>query len=114
MAGTVMVLNKHAGRIPWTAVNIMRGTVFGNPYRISSHATREDVINKYREYLLEHTNRRSGPLYEAIVKLVDRYRDGEDLYLECVCHPLECHGDIIAAVIDNLCLRGDTLKNEPG
>ena len=29
-------------------------------------------------------------------KIYEKYKNGEDVYLGCFCHPLPCHGDFIA------------------
>lgn len=46
------VLNKyhHGGRVPDGAINIMRGTEWGNPFPVGQF-TREDSIALYRELL---------------------------------------------------------------
>ena len=31
-----------------------------------------------------------------IDEIYEKYKQGETIYLECYCHPLPCHGDVIA------------------
>ena len=47
------VLNKyhHGNRVPPGAVNIMRGTDFGNPFKVGEDGTRDEVVEKFRSYL---------------------------------------------------------------
>ena len=33
------------------------------------------------------------------------YKSGEDVYLECYCHPLRCHGDVIVEKLQKRLLR---------
>jgi hypothetical protein len=73
-------------------VYIGRGSPWGNPFKIGIY-TREEVISKYKEYF-----------YEKIKDLNFRksvlYLKGK--VLGCYCHPLPCHGDIIANYLNNL------------
>lgn len=70
-------------------VYIGRGTKWGNPYRIGLDGTRSQVIAKYRKLL-----RRRPDLVEA-ARL-----ELSGLVLGCHCHPLPCHGDVLARVAD--------------
>jgi hypothetical protein len=38
-------------------------------------------------------------------KIYDKYKNGETIYLECYCHPLPCHGDVIVKKIQKRLLR---------
>ena len=31
--------------------------------------------------------------------IYERYKNGEDIYLQCFCKPLRCHGDFIARIL---------------
>ena len=65
-------------------VYIGRPSVWGNPYSIGKHGTREEVIEKYREWL-------SGQWH-----LLDQLDNLQGKVLGCHCAPLACHGDILA------------------
>ena len=80
------VHNKYHKTAPKDAVYIGRGSVYGNPYVIGKHGTREEVIAKYREALEEHLD--DPTTQEALLAL-----DGKDLV--CFCAPLPCHGDVL-------------------
>lgn len=76
------VLNKRTDKIPPTAVYVGRPSKWGNPYKIGEDGTREEVIEKYVDYLL-----RTG-LFNDIKEL-----EGKDLV--CWCAPLPCHADVL-------------------
>ena len=84
------VLNKyhHGGKVPAGAVDIMRGTEFGNPFIIGRHGDRSEVVERYRRHLwlrLKTEPELSGKV---------RQLHGRDLC--CCCAPAACHGDILA------------------
>jgi Domain of unknown function (DUF4326) len=77
-------------RIPAEAVYIGRSSKWGNPFSHQPNtiakfkvATREEAIERYREYLIVE-----NPLYADLHEL-----RGKDLV--CWCHPLPCHGDVL-------------------
>lgn len=69
------------------AVYIGRGGYWGNPFKVGRDGTREEVIEKFREYGEE-----KGLKTEAY-KLRGKY-------LGCFCKPLACHGDVLAEWAD--------------
>ncbi len=83
--GTVVV-NKYAEEFD---VNIMRPTIWGNPYKIGEDGTREEVIQKYRERLegLPH-----------LVELARKKLRGKRL--GCCCKPQPCHGDVLVEFVE--------------
>jgi hypothetical protein len=74
---------------------IGRGSKWGNPYRIGKDGTREQVIEKYEDYI-----RKKPEMMADLPKLV-----GENL--GCYCYPKKCHGDVLVKLIKE---RG--LENE--
>ncbi len=82
--GRCTVVNKSRGSYD---VYIGRGSEWGNPYRVGVDGTRENVIAKYREYLLGNKK-----LLAALPEL-----DGKRL--GCHCKPLACHGDVLAELL---------------
>ena len=40
-----------------------------------------------------------------IDEIYEKYKNGEDVYLECYCKPLPCHGDIIAEKLQKRMIR---------
>ena len=78
-------------------VYVARGSKWGNPY---SHlptsnapfkvATREEAIEKYREWILTQP------------ELLADLKSLKGKILSCWCHPLSCHADILAEMADKL------------
>ncbi len=82
------VYNRLNGPVaPAGAVYIGRPSKFGNPYVIGKHGTREQVIERYRQYLVLNPE-----LYLA----AKRELRGKDLV--CFCAPEACHGDILLEI----------------
>lgn len=84
-------------------VYIYRGTVLGNPFthdgkRSSlarlSFKTREEALSAYEEYF-KRMYEMDSEFKNAVDDLYTKYKNGEDIYLGCFCHPLPCHGNII-------------------
>ena len=64
-------------------VYIGRPSEWGNPFVGGRDGTREEVIEKYRKYLIKN------PLIEKVHELRGKT-------LGCWCRPRKCHGDILA------------------
>lgn len=69
-------------------VYIGRGGQWGNPFRIGRDGTREEVIEKYREWIL-------GQPY-----LLGQFSMLKGKRLGCHCAPHACHGDVLAEMAD--------------
>jgi hypothetical protein len=71
-------------------IYIGRPSRWGNPFLIGRDGTREEVIEKYREYIqsMEHN------LHEELARLKGKK-------LGCWCHPEPCHGDVLVKIIEN-------------
>lgn len=96
----IELLNRHT--IPG-GIYIGRPGVLGNPYQIGKDGNRATVINKYRFYLEREVVRgEESPVYRELMRLAYRYARGEHLRLACWCHPLPCHGDVVAESIVKL------------
>ena len=73
-------------------VFIGRPSKWGNPFRLpikANKATREVVIQKFRDYLREHPQ---------LLGLARRELKGK--VLVCYCSPKPCHGDILAEIAE--------------
>ena len=83
------VLNKyhHGGRVPDGAVNIMRGTPYGNPFEITPQRTRAEAIAQFRVYLWAKI--KADPAFAERVRALH----GRDVC--CCCAPAACHGDVL-------------------
>ncbi len=69
-------------------VRIDRRTRWGNPFLIGRHGSREEVIERYRVWLWDKVKGGEIPLAELAAL------NGKTL--ACHCHPLPCHGDVLA------------------
>lgn len=103
------------------------GSILGNPYTekplsktlaIYQVKTREEAIERYASYfdVMYSTNE---TFKELVDEIYEKYKNGEDIYLECYCKPLECHCDIIANKLQRRLLRerireAKASKNEVG
>lgn len=69
-------------------VYIGRPGVWGNPFTLGKDGTREEVIQKYREWIVTQPI-----LMQGLGGLKGRR-------LACWCAPLPCHGDVLAEMAD--------------
>ena len=65
-----------------------RSTRWGNPFRISKRASREDVIERYRRWLWQRIREGEVSL-EELAGLHGKT-------LACWCHPKPCHCNVLA------------------
>lgn len=88
----------HKNNIP-----IYRGTIFGNPFTYNgkksklatkSFKTRDEALDAYRLYF-KLMYEQDAEFKLAFDTIYEKYKNGEDLYLQCFCKPLKCHGDIL-------------------
>lgn len=77
------VLNKRTDDIPPDAVYVGRPTKWGNPFHLFEESNRDDVVMKYRLWLIGESN---------LIKDLHELK-GKDLV--CWCAPERCHADIL-------------------
>jgi hypothetical protein len=92
---------------------IYRPYVLSNPYThlplektkaIYKVPTREDAVKAYDHYF--DLMYRSNLKFKRVVDLIyEKYKAGEDVYLECCCKPAPCHGDIIKEKLEKRLLK---------
>ena len=70
-------------------IYIGRPSKWGNPFRIGKDGSREDVIQKYRDWILANSNLMAQLPLELKGKT-----------LGCWCKPNACHGDVLAELAD--------------
>jgi hypothetical protein len=75
-------------------VYIGRPSIFGNPFIIGKDGTREEVIQKYREWILTQP------------QILDKLQELRGKKLGCWCSPKKCHGDVLVELI-----HADDLKD---
>jgi hypothetical protein len=69
-----------------------QGGLFCNPFKVGKDGTREEVIEKFKQYIT--TRLEKEPLLkEELLKLKGRR-------LGCWCHPEPCHGDVLLQLIN--------------
>lgn len=64
-------------------VYIGRPSIWGNPYEIGKDGTREEVIKKFENYLINNKF------------LMNKLPEIKNKILGCWCSPNPCHGDIL-------------------
>ena len=67
---------------------IDRRTKWGNRFRVGRDGTREQVVARYRADLWRRT--REGEV------ALDELAALDGMWLACWCHPLPCHGHVLA------------------
>lgn len=77
----------HCKRAPYD-VYIGRPSPWGNPFVIGRDGSREQVVEQYEIWL------RGQP------DLMASLPDLKGKVLACWCHPLACHGDVLARLAD--------------
>lgn len=77
------VLNKRTHGIPQGALCIGRPGKWGNPFIIGRDGNRDEVVAKYRSFILG-----SPQLIAALHELAGKH-------LVCWCAPCACHGDLL-------------------
>lgn len=82
-------------------VYIGRPSLLGNPFRIGEHGTRDEVIERYRDWLWRQIKLR-GNVYRELRRLAAIAKQG-DLVLVCWCKQpdrnVACHGDVLKSSI---------------
>jgi len=74
-------------------VYIGRGSKWGNRFVIGRDGDREEVIWKYREWILKNDY-----LLSCLGELKDKV-------LGCYCKPLACHGDVLVELVEKMVSR---------
>lgn len=69
-------------------IAIDRRSKWGNPFYIGRDGDREEVIKKYKRYILN-----KAELIAALPELAGKR-------LGCYCKPLACHGDVLIELIE--------------
>lgn len=70
-------------------IYIGRPSKWGNPFTIGKDGTRQEVIKKYRKWILSNK------------ELLACLHELKGKRLGCWCHPEACHGDVLAELADN-------------
>lgn len=94
--------------------HIYRGaSILGNPYThlpvkdtkaMYQCKTREEAIEKYDKYF-DIMYGGNAEFTRVVDEMYEKYKNGENLFLECYCKPQPCHGDIIAKKLQERFIR---------
>lgn len=107
--GKITVYNTHQEDYTYKPNNFLicrtkDGNPLANPFTYNgvktrlaklSFKTREDAIDAYKMYFKKMYGLDEG-LTKAFDTIYEKYKNGEDIYLQCCCKPLPCHGDFLA------------------
>lgn len=74
------------------ATYVGRPSPLGNPFRIGPEGTREEVIEKYREWVKEAIS------FSGHAKTMFLLLSHSDVLL-CSCAPLACHADVLVEML---------------
>lgn len=69
---------------------IGRPSPWGNPYKIGVDGTREEVVEKYRQWIQEQ------PRLLSLLPVL------KGKTLGCFCKPKACHGDVLVELVNAL------------
>lgn len=81
-----IVVNKYRNNYD---VYIGRGSKWGNPSVIGQDGSRDEVIEKYREWMITQPQ----------IKDLEELRGKR---LGCFCKPNRCHGDVLVELLNDL------------
>lgn len=70
-------------------VYIGRPSKWGNPFEIGRDGTREEVVSKYKEWLLTNQD------------LLNQISELKGKKLGCWCAPKLCHGEVLAEIAND-------------
>lgn len=107
--GKIKVYNTHQEDYTYKPNNFLicrtkDGNPLANPFTYNgvktrlaklSFKTREEAIDAYKMYFKKMYGLDEG-LTKAFDTIYEKYKNGEDIYLQCCCKPLPCHGDFLA------------------
>lgn len=107
--GKITVYNTHQEDYTYKPNNFLicrtkDGNPLANPFTYNgvktrlaklSFKTREEAIDAYKMYFNKMYGLDEG-LTKAFDTIYEKYKNGEDIYLQCCCKPLPCHGDFLA------------------
>lgn len=92
----IQIVNR---RVNQEDIYIGRGSALGNPYVIGKDGTRDEVIAKYKDYLVQQVNAGNDRIIKALKEIKDRSKHSM-VKLGCYCKPKSCHGDIIKEYLE--------------
>jgi len=76
-----------------------RQSPLANPFKLTPDDIREDVIDRYRQYLWQRVKRNEPAITSELTRIASMVQRGEAVMLGCWCSPLICHGDVVKEAI---------------
>jgi hypothetical protein len=99
----ILVVSRRAGgtRAPagYRIERVDRTSPLGNPFPMTHENQRDSVCDQYALWLDQQIASNNPPVMAAFNVLLEAYRRGEALALECWCAPRRCHAESIRAAI---------------
>ncbi len=93
-------------------IKVDRSTHLGNPFKIGTDGTREQVIEKYRIHLPHLLA--DNPLAREAMQVIREHAHHNPLTLDCWCAPKACHAEVIKEYVERHMLDPlDTSKVSP-
>lgn len=87
----ISVVNKRDG---WVGEYIGRPSVLGNPFVLDKDGDRDEVVEKYRQWLWKKIRQKNRSVCQELNRL-KRLSESGSVNLVCWCSPKSCHGDVI-------------------
>jgi hypothetical protein len=88
------VWNKRDPKCPADAVYVGRPSLFGNPFIIPEHGTREEVIHMFEIHARKKIAH--DPVFRRLVTSL------HERELVCWCAPKACHADVLVKLAEEL------------
>ena len=99
-------------------IYIGRPYVLGNPFSHKEKSiakykvkSRDEAVDEYEKWLDEKLKDSESEEYKEFCRLLELYKSNKRLDLICWCHPLRCHGDVLAKRL-NECMLKEYFKFE--
>jgi hypothetical protein len=78
------------------------GHPLGNPWYQEAKADRPGSLTKFRRWLWEKYKDLGSAQRQCVHDLADQVIAGEDIYLACVCVPLDCHCRLVKGLLEKI------------
>lgn len=96
------------------------GNILGNPYsHLPSERTialykcssREEAVSSYEKYF-DAMYGSNIEFTKIIDEIYEKYKNGEEVFLGCWCHPKLCHGDVIKQKLEQRLVKEKLKEHE--
>ena len=96
------------------------GNILGNPYsHLPSERTialykcssREEAVSSYEKYF-DAMYGNNIEFTKIIDEIYEKYKNGEEVFLGCWCHPKLCHGDVIKQKLEQRLVKEKLKEHE--